>query len=113
MLSESRGPSAVANRGLAGSPAVPAHEYRNPSLIIRDVDGQTPVHCHAGWKQADVIGSLKRLGMVDRTFFGDARHLPVIKPEVMIREVKSSRDWSYTASVRVASHGVTRPAEWR
>jgi hypothetical protein len=37
---------------------------------------------------------------VDRTFFGDARHLPVIKPEVMIREVKSSRDWSYTASVR-------------
>jgi hypothetical protein len=37
---------------------------------------------------------------VDRSFHRDARNLPVINAAKMIREEKSSRDWSYTAGVR-------------
>jgi hypothetical protein len=36
---------------------------------------------------------------VGRSFHREARNLPVINPEKMIRDEKSSRDWSYTASV--------------
>lgn len=36
---------------------------------------------------------------VDRSFHRDARNLPMINPEKMIRQEKSSRDWSYIASV--------------
>jgi putative DNA primase/helicase len=41
----------------------PAHEDRNPSLSLRDVDGQILVHCHAGCEQHAVINALKRLGL--------------------------------------------------
>jgi hypothetical protein len=36
---------------------------------------------------------------VRRSFHRQARNLPLINPEKMIRNVKSSRDWSYAASV--------------
>src|ERR1700689_347163 len=32
---------------------------------------------------------------LDQSFYRDARNLPVINPGKMIREEKSSRDWSY------------------
>jgi hypothetical protein len=43
---------------------------------------------------------------VDQSFHREARNLPVINPASMIREEKSSRDWSYTAGVnrRVGRH---------
>jgi hypothetical protein len=37
---------------------------------------------------------------VDRSFHREARNLPLINPAKMIREEKSSRNWSYTAGVR-------------
>lgn len=36
---------------------------------------------------------------VNRSFHREARNLPVINPAKMIREEKSSRDWSYRAGV--------------
>jgi len=36
---------------------------------------------------------------VNQSFHREARNLPVINPAKMIREEKSSRDWSYTAGV--------------
>jgi hypothetical protein len=37
----------------------PAHDDRNPSLSIRDVDGKVLVRCHAGCDQAQVIEALR------------------------------------------------------
>jgi putative DNA primase/helicase len=37
----------------------PAHDDRQPSLSIRDVDGKVLVRCHAGCDQRDVIAALK------------------------------------------------------
>ena len=37
---------------------------------------------------------------VSRSFHGNAIHIPVIAAEKMIREEKSSRDWSYQQAVR-------------
>lgn len=37
---------------------------------------------------------------VNRVFAEEARRLPVIDPQKMIREEKSKRDWSYRAGVR-------------
>jgi hypothetical protein len=43
---------------------------------------------------------------VDRIFHREAIHLPLIQPEKMIREEKSSRDWSF----RLATRGsIARP----
>jgi hypothetical protein len=41
----------------------PAHDDRNPSLSIRDVDGKVLVRCHAGCEQARVIAALRRRGL--------------------------------------------------
>jgi DNA primase len=41
----------------------PAHDDRNPSLSIREVDGKVLLHCHAGCSQRDVIEALKALGL--------------------------------------------------
>ena len=41
----------------------PAHEDRNASLAIREVDGKTLLHCHAGCAQRDVIEALKSRGL--------------------------------------------------
>jgi DNA primase len=41
----------------------PAHEDRNPSLSIREVDGKILIHCHAGCSQRDVIEALKGSGL--------------------------------------------------
>jgi DNA primase len=41
----------------------PAHEDRDPSLSLRDVDGKVLVHCHAGCEQRAVIAALKALGL--------------------------------------------------
>src|SRR5689334_24396862 len=43
----------------------PAHDDRNPSLSIRELDGKVLLHCHAGCTQADVIGALKARGLWD------------------------------------------------
>jgi len=41
----------------------PAHDDRNPSLSISEVDGRPLVHCHAGCEQRAVIAALKARGM--------------------------------------------------
>jgi putative DNA primase/helicase len=41
----------------------PAHDDREPSLSIRDVDGKVLVHCHAGCHQRAVIEALKARGL--------------------------------------------------
>src|SRR6266436_5508784 len=41
----------------------PAHDDRNPSLSIREVDGKVLLHCHAGCTQRDVIDALKARGL--------------------------------------------------
>lgn len=41
----------------------PAHEDANPSLAIRQLDGKTLLHCHAGCSQRDVIEALKARGL--------------------------------------------------
>jgi putative DNA primase/helicase len=43
----------------------PAHDDRQPSLSIRDVDGKVLVRCHAGCDQRDVIAALKERGLWD------------------------------------------------
>jgi putative DNA primase/helicase len=41
----------------------PAHDDRNPSLSIRDVDGKVLVRCHAGCEQAHIIAALRGRGL--------------------------------------------------
>jgi putative DNA primase/helicase len=41
----------------------PAHDDRNPSLSVREVDGKVLVCCHAGCDQRAVIDALKALGL--------------------------------------------------
>jgi DNA primase len=41
----------------------PAHDDRNPSLSIREVDGKVLVRCHAGCAQQAVIDALKSRGL--------------------------------------------------
>lgn len=41
----------------------PAHDDKNPSLSIREVDGKVLLHCHAGCRQRDVIAALKSRGL--------------------------------------------------
>lgn len=41
----------------------PAHDDKNPSLSIREVDGKVLLHCHAGCTQRDVIDALKASGV--------------------------------------------------
>jgi hypothetical protein len=41
----------------------PAHDDRNPSLSIRDVDGKVLVRCHAGCEQMHVIAALRGRGL--------------------------------------------------
>ncbi len=41
----------------------PAHDDKNPSLSLRDVDGKVLVHCHAGCEQDAVVGALKAFGL--------------------------------------------------
>jgi 5S rRNA maturation endonuclease (ribonuclease M5) len=45
----------------------PAHEDRNPSLSIREIDGKVLLHCHAGCSQRDVIEALKGRGLWEST----------------------------------------------
>jgi putative DNA primase/helicase len=49
--------------GSAWMAPCPAHEDRDPSLAIREVDGQVLVHCHAGCAQRDVVQALKARGL--------------------------------------------------
>ena len=49
--------------GSAWMAPCPAHEDRNPSLSIREVDGKILLHCHAGCAQRDVIEALKARGL--------------------------------------------------
>lgn len=44
----------------------PAHEDKNPSLSIRDANGKSLLHCHAGCTQKDVIQAVKDLGLWDQ-----------------------------------------------
>ena len=41
----------------------PAHDDKNPSLSLRDVDGKVLVHCHAGCEQRSVVAALKGRGL--------------------------------------------------
>ena len=41
----------------------PAHDDRNPSLSIRDVNGKVLVRCHAGCEQTHVIAALRGRGL--------------------------------------------------
>ena len=41
----------------------PAHDDRNPSLSIAEVDGKVLLHCHAGCTQRDVLDELRARGL--------------------------------------------------
>lgn len=41
----------------------PAHDDKNPSLAITDVDGTTLLYCFAGCSQSDVIEALRAKGL--------------------------------------------------
>ena len=41
----------------------PAHDDKEPSLSLRDVDGTILVHCHAGCSQRAVVDALKARGL--------------------------------------------------
>jgi putative DNA primase/helicase len=51
----------------------PAHNDRNPSLAIRQVDGKVLLHCHAGCTQRDVIDALKERGAWEPAARNDTR----------------------------------------
>jgi hypothetical protein len=51
------------NAGGGWTARCPAHDDRNPSLSIRDVDGKVLVRCHTGCEQAHVIAALRRRGL--------------------------------------------------
>lgn len=48
----------------------PAHEDRNPSLSLTQIDGQVLVHCHAGCEIEDVLTALD---LAQRDLFDEAR----------------------------------------
>ncbi len=59
-----RGLEAARPSGAGWIACCPAHDDRKPSLSITDCeDGRLLVHCHAGCGQADVIKTLKHLGL--------------------------------------------------
>jgi 5S rRNA maturation endonuclease (ribonuclease M5) len=41
----------------------PAHDDKNPSLSLWDVDGEVLVHCHAGCEQSAVVAALRAGGL--------------------------------------------------
>ena len=45
------------------SACCPAHNDRNPSLSVSDVNGKTLVKCFSGCTQEEVIGALRDLGL--------------------------------------------------
>jgi putative DNA primase/helicase len=49
--------------GLGWIAKCPAHDDRNPSLSLREVDGKILVCCHAGCEQRAVVGALKSRGL--------------------------------------------------
>jgi len=49
--------------GISWITKCPAHDDNNPSLSIREVDGQVLVHCHAGCAQREVINALSSRGL--------------------------------------------------
>lgn len=70
-------------------------------LVIRFLD--TPMQASIA-NQAEVKLHASVTGQcgydrVDRSFLKAARHIPVVMAEKMIREEKSSRNWSYSAAV--------------
>lgn len=49
--------------GAGWSCRCPAHDDREPSLSIREVDGKVLVHCHAGCDQQTVVDALRSRGL--------------------------------------------------
>jgi|APTNR8051073442_1049403.scaffolds.fasta_scaffold03053_7 hypothetical protein len=72
--------------GRNGMARCPAHRDRTPSLAVREVDGRTLVHCHAGCDQGDVIAALRAMGLwperdeADRDAYRKPRPAPAPKP---------------------------------
>ena len=56
----------------------PAHDDRNPSLSLREVDGKVLVHCHAGCDQRAVVDVLKARGLWPEGQHRQARRLVTI-----------------------------------
>jgi putative DNA primase/helicase len=59
----------VRREGLEWKALCPAHSDKNPSLSIRQVDGKTLIHCHAGCPPEAVLSAF---GMEPRDLFDDA-----------------------------------------
>ena len=45
------------------SASCPAHDDRNPSLFVSDINGKILVKCFAGCTQEEVIGALRDMGL--------------------------------------------------
>jgi putative DNA primase/helicase len=60
--------------GSYGSARCPAHNDKNPSLSISELDGKVLVYCHAGCDQRDVVAALKGRGL-----WGEQNHRSVVK----------------------------------
>jgi hypothetical protein len=85
----------------------PAHDDRNPSLSIRDVDGTVLICCHAGCAQAQVIASLRGRGLWTengpRSSSWTARRTPV--------EREPNRDDARRTEAALAIWQSARPAQ--
>jgi len=67
--------SGVRRRGGGWIARCPAHEDRNPSLSIHEVDGTILLHCFAGCRFKEVVAAM---GLTERDFFADnAERVPV------------------------------------
>ncbi|MBW7849991.1 MAG: toprim domain-containing protein [Rhodospirillales bacterium] len=60
--------------GGAWSCRCPAHDDRNPSLVISDGNKGLLVHCYAGCEPIDVLSALRRLRLVDGRPLEQPRH---------------------------------------
>ncbi len=69
----------------------PAHDDRDPSLSVREVDGKVLVRCHTGCDQRDVIAALKKRGLWDgkassHIYRLSRRKIPESKPNQQHKE---------------------------
>lgn len=85
----------------------PAHDDRNPSLSIRDVNGKVLVRCHAGCEQTNVIAALRKRGLWtasrSRTRSWTAGHKPA--------ERESDRDDASRTEAALAIWRSAKPAQ--
>lgn len=72
----------VRREGVEWKALCPAHSDKNPSLSIRQADGKTLIHCHAGCSTDAILAAL---GMEPRDLFEDGNQAKRIVAEYEYR----------------------------